>query len=59
MRSPTNSSPCSFLSASACSRAWLYSCPFHKLELYEIGELPVLPPLSVGEMALRLYGALN
>ena len=23
------------------------TCPFHKLELYEIGELPVLPPSSV------------
>ena len=23
-------------------------CPFHKLELYEIGELPVLPQSSVG-----------
>ena len=35
------------------------TCPFHKLELHEIGELPVLPPLSVGEMTLRFYGALN
>ena len=33
---------------------WSLGCPFHKLELYEIGELPVLPPLSVGEMTLRL-----
>ena len=33
---------------------WSIACPFHKLGLYEIGELPVLPPLSVGEMTLRL-----
>ena len=33
---------------------WSIGCPFHKLGLYEIGELPVLPPLSVGEMTLRL-----
>ncbi len=24
----------------------IWTCPFHKLELYEIGELPVLPVRS-------------
>ena len=29
-------------------------CPFHKLELYEIGELPVLALFAVGDVYASL-----
>ena len=35
---------CTFVADENCT---LGTCPFHKLELHEIGKLPVLPPSSV------------